>query len=283
MKYFKQTYGYYFDKCPYLWLITVIPSLLLSFALAPSDPLYYLMHYNDLTTSSFADFYLAMHPITFSFYWIGFIGLALMVLIVAILFGTIDRHMRIGEFTVSFRRAKTRLNYNVLTSLKFTLATMLIVEFINLLITVAFYMFAMIFGNGVLWLVTSTIAMIIFGLIGLFALGAIMLWSPFMLHTGLKTSDAFKMGWRQMGGKTKYTVAVMVTGMLPFIVAMLLTGLFNTGDIVRVVLDGVMFTAVIPLYISMSYVVFYDVTGTERMDLKNQSIWSKKFFDGKSK
>lgn len=206
-----------------------------------------------------------------------------MVLSVAILFGTIDRHMRIGEFTVSFRRAKTRLNYNVLTALKFTIATTVIVEFGNLAITLAYYAYAMIIGEGVVWLVLSTITMCVFGFLGLTMLGAIMLWSPFMLHTGLKTSEAFKMGWRQMSGKTKYTVAVMISGILPFLIAMLITGLFNTGEIVRVVLDGVMFTAVIPLYMSMSYVVFYDVTGTERMDLETQNIWSKRFFNKKSK
>lgn len=279
MKYIRQTYGYYLDKCPYLWLITVVPSLLLAFALAPSDALYYLMQYDNLTTTSFADFYVAMHSVPFSFFWVGFIGLAIMVFFVAILFGTIDRHMRIGEFTVSFRRAKTRLNYNLLTALKFTLATTVIVELGNLAVTIAYYAYAMIFGSGIVWLVLSTLTMCLFGLIDLFLLCAIMLWSPFMLHTGLKTSDAFKMGWRQMGGKTKYAVFVMVTGMMPFLIAMLLTGLFDTGAIVMVVLDGLMFTAIIPLYISMSYVVFYDVTGTERMDLETRSIWSKRFFD----
>lgn len=283
MKYIKQTYCYYFDKCPYLWLITVVPSLLLAFALAPSDALYYLLQYDNLTTTSFGDFYMAMHPIPFSFFWVGFIGLALMVLSVAILFGTIDRHMRIGEFTVSFRRAKTRLNYNVLTALKFTIATTVIVELGNLAITIAYYAYAMIIGEGAVWLVLSTITMCVFGFLGLTMLGAIMLWSPFMLHTGLKTSEAFKMGWRQMSGKTKYAVTVMISGILPFLIAMIITGLFNTGEIVRVVLDGVMFTAVIPLYMSMSYVVFYDVTGTERMDLETQNIWSKRFFNKKSK
>lgn len=281
MKYIRQTFSYYFDKCPYLWLITVVPSLLLAFALAPSDALYYLMEYDNLATTSFADFYTAMHVMPFSFYWVGFIGLALMVFFVAILFGTIDRHMRIGEFTVSFKRAKTRLNYNLLTALKFTIAITLVVELGNLALTLAYYAYAMIVGEGVVWLVLSSITMCVFGLISLFLLCAIMLWSPFMLHTGLKTTDAFKMGWLQMGGKTKYAVTVLVLGMMPFLIAMLISGLFNAGEIVMVVLDGLMFTAIIPLYISMSYVIFYDVTGTERMDLEKENIWSKRIFKKK--
>ena len=57
---------------------------------------------------------------------------------------------------------------------------------------------------------------------------------------------------------------------------MIITGSLNCGVIVRTVLDGVFYAILIPFYITLMYNVFYDVTGTERMDLQKIDIWSKK-------
>ena len=41
-------------------------------------------------------------------------------------------------------------------------------------------------------------------------------------------------------------------------------------------LDGVAIAVALPYYITVMYVQFYDVTGTERMDLNKTDIWSRK-------
>lgn len=276
MRYFKETYKYFFDKGPYLILLSIVPSLLLPFLISPSGALYYLLSYDVLDDETFGEMFLQMQSIPYSYYWLGVIGFVLFVFVFALLFGIVDRHMRIGEFIVSFRRAKTRLNYNLLTSLKFSLFTGLIYEITNIVTTALFYLWWVVFGEGVTWLVFSLISMLLASLVMLMIMSAVILWAPFMLHTGLSTAEAFKMGWRQMGGKTFSAAFTLFVAVVPFQLAMALTGIFDCGMIVRMILDGLSYAVVLPLYVVLMYVLFYSVTGTERMDLQKTDIWSKK-------
>ncbi len=255
-------------------LIAVAPSLLLPFLLSPTDALYILTIYKEVDASSFATIYTQMRALPFDYFYVGIVGLALIVISVAVLFGAIDRHMRIGEFTVSFRRAKTRLNYNVLTALKFVLLTGIMYEFFYLLTAAIYYLWAALFGTGVTWVVLSAITYVLLNLLLIVSLSCIILWPPFMLHTGMKSSDAFKTGWSHMSGNIMSVVLGMLIMYVPFQLLSLLFGILDLGAIARTVLDGVMYAVLIPYYISLMYNIFYDVTGTERADLQKKSIWS---------
>ena len=101
MNVFKATWKYFIDKGAYLLLISVAPSLFIPFLLSPSSTLYYLFEYKTINPQNFGDMYRQMRALPFSYWYLGLIGLALLVFSIAITFGVIDRHMRIGEFTVS--------------------------------------------------------------------------------------------------------------------------------------------------------------------------------------
>ena len=185
--------------------------------------------------------------------------------------------MRIGEFTVSFRRAKTRLNYNILTALKFGITAGVVFERADVLLTLLYYAWARLFGSGAVWLVFALFSLIDSEIARLlFVMSAILLWSPFMLHTGLRTRDAFKMGWRQMSGRVFPSLVTLLVGMLPFVVVMTVVGAVTSSTVARVVLDGLAVAVGIPYYVTLMYVQFYDVTGAERMDLNKTDLWSKR-------
>ena len=59
---------------------------------------------------------------------------------------------------------------------------------------------------------------------------------------------------------------------------MIITGALNAGVIAQFLLDVISYMVVVPFYITLMYTLFYDVTGTERMDYvrKKKDIWSKK-------
>lgn len=276
MKYFKDTYKYFFDKGPYLVLLAIVPSLLLPFLLSPSDALYALINYQDLTVGSFPDFYVQMHDLPFPFFWVGIIGSVLFIFVVAVMFGMIDRHMRVGEFSLSFNRAKTRLNYNIITSLKVVGAAVIVFGIVSVLTTTLYYLWLVAFGPGEIWLVFSLITFLLMSALLLYVMCIFLLWAPIMLHTGLNTRDALRMGMRQMSGKTGYAMLTTLVAILPFQLIMLITGILNCGVIVSVLLDGIAYAILTSIYVILMYNIFYDVTGTERMDLQSIDIWSKK-------
>lgn len=276
MKYFKSAFRYFWDKGPYAMLISLVPSLLLPFLISPASTLYYLVDYQTIDYSSFASLYVQMHELPYEYWYIGLIGVVLMVVCLAILFGAIDRHMRVGEFSVSFTRAKVRLNYNLLTALKLVVFMLISLEINNIIITALYYLWAVLFGRGATWLVFSIISFLLMSLWLLFVYSAILLWAPFMLHTGMKSTDAFRMAWRQLSNKVLQIMISFIIVASPFIITMIITESLNCGALCRSILEGLLNTAIVPFYVILMYVIFYDVTGTERMDLSKKDIWSKK-------
>ena len=151
-----------------------------------------------------------------------------------------------------------------------------VAELGDVLLTLLYYGWASALGPGEGWLVLSLISWIAVCALVLFVMCAVVLWPPFMLHTGLRNMDAFRMGWSQMSGKLASAMLTMLVCILPFAAAMAVTGAVTADPVPRVVLDGVAIAVCIPYYVSMMYVLFYDVTGTERMDLNRTDLWSKK-------
>ena len=163
---FKAAWKYFFDKGAYLLLINVLPSLLIPFALSPTGALKYLFSYKTIAPENFFDMLVKVYELPFEYWYIGIIGLVLFVLDIAITLGVIDRHMRIGEFTVSPSRVKVRLNFNVLTALRFIVLAFVAFEILNLLSVAFYYLWWELCKNRVGWLVLSSITHIALQQIG---------------------------------------------------------------------------------------------------------------------
>lgn len=274
---FKATWRYFGDKGVYLMLINILPSLLLPFAVSPSVTMYYLFDMENLNVTSVASLIKYMWDMPFSFWYIGVIGAVLLMLTVAITFGVIDRHMRVGEFTVSPSRVKDRLNYNLITSVKFVIVAFISLEFFNLVATLLYYLWATVF-SGAVKIAFSVLTLAGMEICMVYTMSWFILWPPFMLHTGMRSSQAIKSAWGSMGGRLNKTAFSLLCVVIPFQLVMAITAFFETGAICRTILDALAYIVIIPYFFTLMYNMFYDVTGTERMDLqvKKKNIWAKK-------
>lgn len=277
-KCFKSTWRYFAGNGVYLILLNLVPSLLLAFLLSPTSTLYYLFHTDKVDTSNLGNMFENMWRLPYEFWYLGLIGLILIVFTGAISFGAIDRHMRVGEFTVSPRYVKTRLNFNLLTAIKFVIVAVASLEFYNLIATLLYFLWANVSSSQTAALVFSSLTLCVMELAMVCTMSLFILWPPFMLHTGMKSSDAFKRAWSSMSGKTFQTMVSIFTMVVPLQLVMIVTAAFDLGVVCRTVLDAFSYALVIPFYFTLMYNLFYEVTGTERMDItaKKKDIWSKK-------
>ncbi|MDD4839961.1 MAG: hypothetical protein PHE93_04755 [Clostridia bacterium] len=274
-KHLKPMMKYLKSKGLPLFLLAIIPSILTSFIVSPSSMLYFLCDYFKIESFDFTSIYLKLVNFDSEFYYIGIIGVVLYVLVVAIMFGTVDRHMRVGEFTINFHRAKARLNYNLLTALKMTCVIVIVFELYNLLNVGFALLWVGTFVSKPTAFVFSVTIFVITSFALLVTYSSMLLWPPFMLHTGLTSVGAFKMGIRQNVGNIIRVGGVMLVPIIPIFVLMLLNGILGWGNLVRILLDGICLAILAVTYIVLMYTVFYDVTGTERLDLQNKNIWSR--------
>lgn len=264
---YKNSIKYFFDKGVYLMLILIAPSLLLPFLISTSSTLYYLFDYQTINPTSIWDMFVTIMELPYSFWYLGIIGFVLLVLCVAIIYGVIDRHMRLGEFTIAPDKLKTRLNFNILSALRCCLLTFLAFEIFNVLTTILYYLWWVMFDSRVTWLVFSIFTQIL-GQLAMFYLSALtILWCPYSLHTGLKSKDALRQAISSMSGRLMRTKFMLMLVVLPVEICMIVTGALHCGVVAEVLLDAIAYLYIVPFYFVLSYNIFYDVTGTERMDL----------------
>lgn len=264
---YKNSIKYFFDKGAYLMLILIAPSLLLPFLISTSSTLYYLFDYQTINPTSLWDMFLSVMELPYSFWYLGIVGFVLLVVCVAISYGVIDRHMRLGEFTIAPSKVKRRLNFNLLTALRCCSLTFLAFELFNVLTTVVYYLWWVMFESRVTWLVFSIFTQIL-GQFAMFSLSALtILWCPYSLHTGLKGRDALRLAVNSMSGRHLRTMFMLMLVVLPVEICMIVTGALHCGVVAEVILDAIAYLYIVPFYFVLSYNIFYDVTGTERMDL----------------
>lgn len=93
----------------------------------------------------------------------------------------------------------------------------------------------------------------------------------------MKAKDAFKQATKSISGRVIPTMLNVILAILPVEIAMIITGALGAGVVAQFILDVIAYLYVVPFYLVLMYTLFYDVTGTERVDLerKEQSIWSK--------
>ncbi len=276
VKLIKPMLNYLKSKGLQLILLTLIPSLLTAFLISPSSMLYLLCGFFKVESFDFVTVFKMMLNFNSRFYYIGIIGVALYVFVVAILFGTIDRHMRIGEFSISFHRAKTRIDYNFLTAFKMTFVVVASFEIYNVLNVLFVNLWVKVFASLTAALVFSIGTFLVLSFVLTLVFSLILLWPPFMLHTGQGSFEAFRLALRQNSRNALKLSLVLVVSALPFIVLMLLSGFLGWGRLVRTLLDGLCLAWLTVIYSVTMYTIFYEVTGLERLDLQIRDIWKKR-------
>ena len=73
MKYTKSTFTYFFDKGPYLVLLSIVPSLLTALLFSPTATLDYLLEYRDIVFTDFGAMYSGIRRLPYSVFYLGII------------------------------------------------------------------------------------------------------------------------------------------------------------------------------------------------------------------
>ncbi|MEG1613228.1 MAG: hypothetical protein RR357_03575 [Clostridia bacterium] len=274
LKLLKLTLNYTNSKFWYLLLVSLIPSVSIAFVVSPYSSLDFLCTYFSQNVSSFSVIYKSILGIKTSTFWIGIIGVVLVPIAFSILIGTVERHMRMGEFTLGVSRLRVRINYNFLTSLKFLLVLLLIFQIGKFLQGIMFFAFAKFFTETVAF-VFSIVWYILIFILEWFVLSLIILWMPTMLQTGLSSTKAFGLSVRQVMRHVLSIMLTMLVPTLPMVLFMIANALL--GLKIGLILDSIILSITFVYYIVLMYSVFYDVNGIEREDLKKVDIWKKSF------
>lgn len=273
MGYFKSTWKYFFSKGMLYMLLMVVPSFLIPFILSPSSLLDILTHMQLQDPNGYMHLFLRLFGFDYRYIWVGVIGLFLAVFLTAILFGAIDRHMRTGDFTLSIKRINVRMNYNISTAFRFVMAMFFLYLVFEVLCLLFFILWATVAKTYTSFYVLCFFALFIIGILLTIAVSIMILWPPFMLHTGLTSGNAFRMSFAQIKGSITKIAMNIIFLFLPFYVIMLLNSLFDWSFIIGYVFDALSVLLVYMFYIILMYTIFYDVTGLERMDqIKKRKI-----------
>lgn len=272
-KLLKPTFQYLKSKGLFVFLMVLVPSILTCFLISPSSMLYFLYQFKDLKSYDFVTMITKLYGLDTPYFYLGIIGVIAFVFVIAFMFGIVDKHMRMGEFKLSFSTFKSSLNYNFLTTLKFTILILVIFELYNILNMAFAFLWATAFDTFTAVLLFTILSYFILSFILLFSLTSIILWPQNQIHMGMNTKSSLGLAIRQIGENAIRVGFLLMIFTVPFAVLMLLNSLFKWGVIARIALDSLALATVTTVYIIVMHVIFYDITGTERMDLQNVDFW----------
>lgn len=274
MQFFKSVLNYKNGKFIYMILLTIIPSVVLSLCISPSTIIDFFCRYNKLDINGFASIATIFFNYKAGFIWYILGGILLTAVSLSLLFGAINRHMRVGEFTISFDLFFKRLNFNIITAIKFISVALIIVELGLFMIAVFTYAISLVLSMVSAW-VASIIVMLIVGFLIFFAFSLIILWVPTILYTGLNSRKSFNLGVTKISKnllKLTYNLSIPA---LPLFLVMVINSLLHLR--LNMFLDIVLYITMINYYVIMMYTLFFELEGIERVDLKSVSIWRKSF------
>ena len=196
----------------------------------------------------------------------------LAVLSYCMLFGAIDRHMRIGSFTMSFKRFSARANYNMISATLFSVAVILCFVLDEFVFASLATLSSNVFSGVTLTVALSFSAFLSFALLAL-AVALLIMWVPTMMHTGLNANAAFGMSVRQLG-RDYWNVALSLAAVgAVALVLYVINGVLKMH--IGVFLDMVLYFFLVVYYLVLAFTLFFEKNGIERMDLKKTSIWEK--------
>lgn len=270
LKYLRMTLSYTNGRNWYLLLVSLIPSVLIAFMITPTGALDFLFRFGDFYDASFGELLLEVSGINRNFYWLGFIGIIVVPFFASVLIGAVERHMRVGEFSLGFSRVRSRLNFNFATSLKFFFSVMTIFFVLKFLQGIMFYMFCRTMGR--VWaLVMSVSLYVAFFFLGLYISALMVLWVPTMLQTGLGSVKSLGLAVRQGSRYSLMSMGILLVPVLPMMIFMIVNSALELN--ISIIINAAMLTVCTVYYIVLMYTLFFDINGIEREDLKKINIW----------
>lgn len=274
MKYTAKTIAYNTKNFFYVFPLVILPAIFLSLTLARADIVAMADKiaaggWQDIT---FQEVFQAVSIFNFASWGTviaGFLGIAALVVCVALLMAFTDKHMRFGKRT--FNGLWAKLNDNLLSTFGVTMLLVAIYELWTLLLT-SLIMLCLLMPFG-LACVFAGIVLVGMHVVLMYLISLGYLWLPCMQITGFRTFEALRYGFILCEPVQFKIIGAQTLSMLLAEIAIIAVTLWLPGaQIVSVLVTTGLYALLILQFCVRMQIVYFDREQLERADLKRYYV-----------
>ena len=274
MKYTAKTIAYNTKNFFYVFPLVILPAIFLSLTLARAD----IVAMADKIAAggwqgiTFQEVFQAVSIFNFASWGTviaGFLGIATLVVCVALLMAFTDKHMRFGKRT--FNGLWAKLNDNLLSTFGVTMLLVAIYELWTLLLT-SLIMLCLLMPFG-LACVFAGIVLVGMHVVLMYLISLGYLWLPCMQITGFRTFEALRYGFILCEPVQFKIIGAQTLSMLLAEIAIIAVTLWLPGaQIVSVLVTTGLYALLILQFCVRMQIVYFDREQLERADLKRYYV-----------
>lgn len=267
MKFVRMTLNYLtLRKFLQLALVAVIPSLVLAAVSTMSSISDFLVNYFDMDLSSYTSIYYKVSEFRFNNIPLYIVAIAIFVVGLTEIFGTVERDMRVGNFTLKgfFKRVNNNAYAVGLTVVLFMLSILLMG-----IVTTAFFLLWSVVASSIVAHILSLITTVIIFSFMIISWVNFLLLIPTMMITGQRTLACIRDSIRHTQG---IYIQLIIAIIVPVFPMFLLVYLERSLDLnMAFFVDVIINILLIVYYVVLMLVIHYDITGLSREDLNPRS------------
>lgn len=272
MKYLKDSFSYVFKNFIFIFIFSLLPSYFLAFVQKGDRTSAFIASlFEDGAGAGFGDVFSFLSPFN-AYGWIySLVALILMIILLPMLTGFIERHMRLG--VRSLKGILSRFNYNFVACFRLLLIFFVLYELWAVVAAGFIYLFVVLF-NGVLCGVLASVCFALTLVLFCWILSAIILWLPVLQITGYRFMDSFVYEYQLYAGRRiRIFLAVLVPWVLGYVFAILSAFfVWPVSALLDFIIRELLFMVLILYYAVLMYVVYFAASGEERADLAKRYL-----------
>lgn len=269
MKYTVQSTKYIAKNFFYIFPFAIIPAFFFAFSV-DKEAIYCALEIfasGDLSGFHFAHLFRAISVFNFASWQaivFGIIGIALLVVCVAMMLALLDKHMRIGKRT--YNGLFSKLNDNIVSTSGYAFLLLVIYELWSLVTSALLFFFSRIPLAPIAYTL-SIVGFLGTNLCLIYLIGTIYLWLPCMQITGFRAMEALNYSY-QLVVKVKWRILVSQTVMLLLVATLVCTiAVFISSETWFLVLSATLYALLIMVYCVRMEIAYFDRDNIERADL----------------
>lgn len=265
MKYVKLAFQYMKHKKFWLLaLFSVVPSIAISFFSSFSSTIALFINFFDRESYSFGDVYKSISELRLTSFIVLIFIVIVLALLLSIIIGTIQRHMRTGCFAIT--NVFKRINENFFPSFISLVAVFLFITLYGLIISCVISAWYFITRNQIATFVLSLIFVLAFFVIFMIMLTLLSLTCPNMVCTGQKLWDSVSISIKAVRPKLFQLLLAFTLPLLLFFTVQI--GIIFAGiRTLQIILDSIMMIFISCYYPVIIFVAYYDIFEKDREDL----------------
>lgn len=264
MKYVKLTLQYMGGKSFWkLALITLLPSFIFALFASFSKIAHFFINFFEQDLMSFKKIYSNLTDLNLPYTLFIIASLVVFSIIISIIIGTLQRHMRTGKFAI--KNIFKRINENFLPSIFTLILLYALIYFFGLSISLIISFWISVTGSKIATLILSAFFTFVLFLLFSYCIALFSLICPFMVATGANIFSAASASIRSARNHIK---PILFAFILPLILLFLqYIGVLINIWIIQLLIDTIFVSFLLCYYPVLAFVIFYDTEELDREDL----------------